>query len=69
MQAVAANDAMDYAVRKATELGVTSIQPLATERSAPFPSGERGDRRHAHWQREANSCCSDEANGSSCRRA
>ena len=27
-QSIAANDAMDYAVRKATELGVAAIQPL-----------------------------------------
>src|ERR1700730_18620374 len=39
-QGIAANDAMDYALRKATELGVTSIQPLVTARGAPFPSGE-----------------------------
>ena len=36
---------MDYAVRKATELGVTAIQPLVTARSAPLPAGERGDKR------------------------
>ncbi len=56
-QGIAANDAMDYAVRKATELGVTSIQPLVTARSAPLPSGERGDRRLAHWRGVAIAAC------------
>lgn len=53
VQAVAANDAMDYAVRKAVELGVFTIQPVATERSAPMPDGTRAERRVAHWQQIA----------------
>jgi len=56
-QGIAANDAMDYAIRKATELGVTSIQPLVTARSAPLPTGERGDRRLAHWRGVAIAAC------------
>ena len=57
VQAVAANDAMDYAVRKAVELGVAAVQPVTTARSAPLPPGERGDRRHAHWQQIAVAAC------------
>jgi 16S rRNA (uracil1498-N3)-methyltransferase len=56
-QGVAANDAMDYAVRKAVELGVAAIQPLTTARSAPLPSGERGERRVAHWRQIAIAAC------------
>jgi len=56
-QAVAANDAMDHAVRKATELGVAAIQPLLAERSAPLPAGERRDKRHAHWRQVAVAAC------------
>ena len=56
-QVIAANDAMDYAVRKAVELGVTAVQPLVTERSAPLPAGERSTRRHAHWQQVAIAAC------------
>jgi 16S rRNA U1498 N3-methylase RsmE len=41
-QAIVASDAMDSAIRKATELGVTAIQPLVTARSAPMGDGERG---------------------------
>jgi 16S rRNA (uracil1498-N3)-methyltransferase len=56
-QAIVANDAMDFAVRKAVELGATAIQPLVTERSAPLPSGERGDKRRAHWKGIAVAAC------------
>ena len=56
-QGIAANDAMDFAIRKATELGVTAIQPLVTARSAALPSGERGDKRLAHWRHIAIAAC------------
>jgi len=56
-QAIAASDAMDYAVRKATELGAAAIQPLVTERSAPLPAGERGERRLAHWRQIVVAAC------------
>jgi 16S rRNA (uracil1498-N3)-methyltransferase len=49
-QAIAASDAMDSALRKATELGVAAVQPLVTARSAPMPDGERGEKRIAHWR-------------------
>ena len=56
-QSIAANDAMDYAIRKAVELGVTAIQPLVTERSAPLPAGERSDKRLAHWRQIVVAAC------------
>jgi len=56
-QAVAANDAMDFAIRKAVELGAAAIQPLVTERSAPMPSGERGDKRLLHWRSIVVAAC------------
>lgn len=56
-QGITANDAMDSAIRKATELGVASIQPLVTARSAQLPSGERGDKRLAHWRHVAIAGC------------
>ena len=52
-QAIAASDAMDSALRKATELGIAAIQPLITARSAPLPEGERGEKRVAHWRQVA----------------
>jgi len=56
-QGIAANEAMDVAVRKATELGVTSIQPLVTARSSPLPPGERAEKRLAHWQHVTIAAC------------
>jgi len=44
------NERMDALIEKATELGVTAIQPLQTERSVLRLDGERAARRVAHWQ-------------------
>jgi 16S rRNA (uracil1498-N3)-methyltransferase len=56
-QAVIASDMMDYAIRKATELGVTALQPIETVRSAPLPGGERALKRLQHWQQVAIAAC------------
>ena len=45
-----ANDRMDWLVEKATELGVSGIQPLMTARGVLRLKGERATRRQAHWQ-------------------
>jgi 16S rRNA (uracil1498-N3)-methyltransferase len=45
-----ANERMDTLVEKATELGVATLQPLVCERSVLRLSGEREQRRRAHWQ-------------------
>ncbi len=45
-----ANERMDWLVEKATELGVASIQPLMTERTVLRLSGERLEKKRAHWQ-------------------
>jgi 16S rRNA (uracil1498-N3)-methyltransferase len=52
-----ANDRMDWLVEKATELGVASIQPLMSERSVLKLSGERADKKLAHWQSVAVAAC------------
>jgi 16S rRNA (uracil1498-N3)-methyltransferase len=54
---VPANDRMDWLVEKATELGVASIQPVMTERSVLRLSGERADKKRAHWQAIAVAAC------------
>ncbi|MBQ5947101.1 16S rRNA (uracil(1498)-N(3))-methyltransferase [Massilia sp. ST3] len=41
---------MDWIVEKAVELGVAGIQPLAAQRSVVRLSGERAEKRQAHWQ-------------------
>ena len=55
--AMPANERMDALVEKATELGVSAIQPLLTERSVLRLSGERAERRLAHWQGVAVAAC------------
>jgi 16S rRNA (uracil1498-N3)-methyltransferase len=45
-----ANDRMDALVEKATELGVSAIQPLMTSRSVLRLDGERAAKKVAHWQ-------------------
>ncbi|RZL40618.1 MAG: 16S rRNA (uracil(1498)-N(3))-methyltransferase [Rubrivivax sp.] len=45
-----ANDRMDFLVEKASELGAAALQPLVGERSVLRLSGERADKKRAHWQ-------------------
>jgi 16S rRNA (uracil1498-N3)-methyltransferase len=56
-QGIAANDAMDHAVRRAVELGAAAIQPVQTTRSARVPDGERGEKRLAHWRQIVSAAC------------
>lgn len=44
---------MDYAVQKATELGVTEITPLFTEFSEVRLDAKRAQKRQGHWQKVA----------------
>jgi 16S rRNA (uracil1498-N3)-methyltransferase len=52
-----ANERMEWLVEKATELGVASIQPLMTERTVLRLSGERAEKKVAHWQAIAVAAC------------
>ena len=52
--AVLAADAMDYAVRKAVELGVAAIVPVVASRSQ---GGAARERRVDHWRRIAVAAC------------
>ena len=49
-QTLSKGDRMDYAVQKATEMGVTQIVPLSTERCDVRLKGDREDKRLSHWQ-------------------
>ena len=52
-----ANERMDWLVEKAMELGVASIQPLVTAHSVLRLSGERAQKKQAHWQAIAIAAC------------
>lgn len=45
-----ANDRMDALIEKATELGVSAVQPLMCERSVLRLEGDRAMKKVAHWQ-------------------
>lgn len=52
-----ANERMDWLVEKAAELGAAGIQPLQAERSVLRLSGERLEKKRAHWQGIAIAAC------------
>ena len=56
-QALSSSEKMDWVIQKATELGVTEIQPLNTERSVARLSVERTAKRLEHWRQVAISAC------------
>ena len=56
-QGVARGEKMDLIVQKATELGVSRIVPLLTERSEVKLDAARTDKRLAHWRAVAASAC------------
>jgi len=54
---ISAGERMDYSLQKATELGVSAIQPLTTERSVVKLAGERAGKRLQHWQHVVIAAC------------
>lgn len=50
VQALARGDRMDIALQKATELGVTAVQPVTSARTEVRLRGARAERRMAHWR-------------------
>ena len=56
-QALTSSEKMDWVLQKATELGVTEFQPLATERSVARLTNERAEKRNEHWRQVAISAC------------
>lgn len=57
IQALPGGDKMDWVVQKAVELGVNGIQPVQASRSLLKLSGERLEKRLAHWQQVAVAAC------------
>ena len=56
-QGMARGEKMDLIVQKATELGVSRIVPLLTERSEVRLDPARAEKRLAHWRAVAASAC------------
>lgn len=56
-QAMSTSDKMDWVVQKATELGITSIQPVQTQRSVAKLSETRAEKRGLHWQGVVIAAC------------
>lgn len=56
-QAMPGGDKMDFTLQKAVELGISAIQPLASERSVVRLSGERAEKRVRHWQQVVIAAC------------
>lgn len=55
--AISRGERMDFAVQKATELGVTRISPMFTERCVVKLDDKKSSGRLAHWQRVVISAC------------
>lgn len=55
--AISKGERMDYAVQKATELGVNCIVPLLSERVEVKLSGERLQKKLDHWRQVSIAAC------------
>lgn len=56
-QVVSKGDRMDFTIQKATELGITDITPLWSERCDVRLKGERLEKKMEHWRKVAISAC------------
>jgi 16S rRNA (uracil1498-N3)-methyltransferase len=54
---ISRGERMDWVLQKATELGVSQITPLFTERTEVKLTGPRLDKKHNHWQQILISAC------------
>lgn len=57
LQGVARGEKMDLILQKATELGVSAIAPLWSQRSEVKLNGARAEKRLAHWRGVVTSAC------------
>lgn len=57
LQGIARGEKMDLILQKATELGVSAIVPLHSQRSEVKLDEARGAKRLAHWQSVVTSAC------------
>jgi len=56
-QCISSGDRMDLMLQKSTELGISRIVPIASERSVVKLSLDRADRRVAHWRKVVIASC------------
>jgi len=56
-QSISSNEKMDMVIQKATELGVSSIQPIFTSRSTIKLNLDRAKKRLIHWRQVSISAC------------
>ena len=56
-QGLSRGERMDWAIQKATELGVSEITPIVSARCEVRLKVERADKRIAHWRQVAISAC------------
>lgn len=56
-QGVSRGERMDWVVQKATELGVSRIIPVMTERSVVKLEAQQAERKRLHWQGIAIAAC------------
>ena len=56
-QGMSSGERMDFTIQKAVELGISVVQPLATERSIVKLTSERAARKTGHWRKLAIAAC------------
>ena len=56
-QSISSNEKMDIVIQKATELGVSHIQPIFSTRSSIKLSHDRAKKKLSHWSRVVISAC------------
>ena len=57
LQGIARGEKMDLILQKATELGVSEVHPLSSQRSEVKLDDTRAEKRLAHWQSVVVSAC------------
>jgi len=57
LQAIARGEKMDLILQKATELGVTEVRPVSSQRSEVKLDAERAAKRVAHWRNVVIAAC------------
>ena len=57
VQAISRGERMDLSLQKATELGVTAVQPVFSARTEVRLRPEKLDRRMAHWRKVIIAAC------------